>query len=69
MDLAQLLISYAEWIFFIAWGALLAAVSVITFARDILPVAQRAPADHALLDRAPLDRALLDKERRWADGD
>ncbi len=37
MDLAQAYIFYAGWIFSIVWGALLAAVSVIAFGRDILP--------------------------------
>jgi hypothetical protein len=40
MDLAQAFIVYAGWIFSIAWGALLAAVSVVAFGRDILPSAQ-----------------------------
>jgi hypothetical protein len=42
MDLAQAFILYAGWIFSVAWGALLAAVSVIAFGRDILPSAERA---------------------------
>jgi hypothetical protein len=45
MDLAQVFISYAEWIFFTAWGMVLAAVSVVAFGRDILPMAQRAGAE------------------------
>jgi hypothetical protein len=45
MDLAQAYIFYAEWIFFIVWGALLAAVSVIAFGRDILPIAQSATVE------------------------
>jgi hypothetical protein len=42
MDLAQAFIVYAGWIFSVAWGTVLAAVSVIAFGRDILPRAQRA---------------------------
>jgi hypothetical protein len=45
MDLAQAFIIYAGWIFSIAWGTLLAAVSVIAFGRDILPTSQRATVD------------------------
>jgi hypothetical protein len=41
MELAQALIVYVEWIFFTAWGMILAAVSVVAFGRDILPIAQR----------------------------
>jgi hypothetical protein len=42
MDLVQLFISIAGWVFFTAWGMVLAAVSVIAFGRDILPSAQHA---------------------------
>jgi len=42
MDLAQVFISYAGWIFSVAWGTVLAAISVIAFGRDIVPSAQRA---------------------------
>ncbi|MGA7514396.1 MAG: hypothetical protein WBW46_15990 [Candidatus Sulfotelmatobacter sp.] len=45
MDKAQVFIFYAEWIFFIAWGALLAAVSVVAFGSDLIPSAQRATAE------------------------
>jgi hypothetical protein len=45
MDLAQAFIIYAGWIFSIAWGTLLAAVSVIAFGRDILPTSQRATVE------------------------
>jgi hypothetical protein len=34
MDLAQVIL-YAGWIFFAAWGAVLAAASVIAFRQDI----------------------------------
>jgi hypothetical protein len=52
MDLAQILISYAEWIFFTAWGMVLAAVSVIAFRRDFRAFTERTG----------------EKERPWADG-
>jgi hypothetical protein len=42
MDKAQAFIFDLGWFFFAAWGMVLAAVSVITFRRDILSVAQRA---------------------------
>ncbi len=42
MDMVQVFIFDAGWIFFAAWGMALAAVSVIAFGRDILPIAQRA---------------------------
>jgi hypothetical protein len=42
MDLAQAVIFYVGWFFFIGWGALLAAISAIAFGRDILPAAQPA---------------------------
>ncbi|MFZ0300905.1 MAG: hypothetical protein WAM13_21330, partial [Candidatus Sulfotelmatobacter sp.] len=45
MDIAQAFIFYAEWIFFVAWGALLAAVSVVAFGSDLVPSAQRAIAE------------------------
>jgi hypothetical protein len=45
MEMAQTFIFYAEWIFFIAWGALLAAVSVVAFGNDVVPSAQRATAE------------------------
>jgi hypothetical protein len=45
MDLAQVFIFAVGWIFFAAWGMVLAAVSVIAFGRDILPIAQRASVE------------------------
>jgi hypothetical protein len=45
MDLAQAFILYAGWIFSVAWGTLLAAVSVIAFGRDILPSAEGASVE------------------------
>lgn len=45
MDMVQLLIFDAGWIFFAAWGMALAAVSVVAFGRDILAVAQPASTD------------------------
>jgi len=41
-DMVQVFIVDAGWIFFAAWGMALAAVSVIAFGQDILPVAERA---------------------------
>jgi hypothetical protein len=49
MDTAQAVIFYAEWIFFTAWGMVLAAVGVIVFGRDL---------------RAPAQRTTTEKERR-----
>jgi len=34
MEMAQALVFDAGWIFFAAWGMILAAISVITFGRD-----------------------------------
>jgi hypothetical protein len=45
MDLAQAFIVYAGWIFSVAWGTVLAAVSLIAFGRDILPSPQRATVE------------------------
>jgi len=45
MDVAQAFIFYAEWIFFVAWGSLLAAVSVVAFGNDLVPSAQRATVE------------------------
>jgi len=45
MDMAQAFIFYAEWFFFIAWGALLTALSVVAFRSDLTPMAQRATAE------------------------
>jgi hypothetical protein len=42
MDLGQVFIFTVGWIFFAAWGMVLAAVSVIAFGRDFIPSAQRA---------------------------
>jgi hypothetical protein len=42
MDTAQVFIFYAGWIFFTAWGMVLAAVSAIAFGRDIVPAARPA---------------------------
>jgi hypothetical protein len=35
MDLAQVFIFDLGWLFFAAWGTVLAAVSVVAFGRDI----------------------------------
>jgi len=42
MDTAQVFIFYAGWIFFTAWGMVLAAASAIAFGRDIVPAARPA---------------------------
>ncbi|MFZ1050405.1 MAG: hypothetical protein WBP65_15845 [Candidatus Sulfotelmatobacter sp.] len=41
MDMDQVLIFDVGWLFFTAWGLVLAAVSVIAFGRDILPFLPR----------------------------
>jgi len=41
MDLSQLLIFVVGWIFFAAWGIVLAALSVVAFGRDLLPTMER----------------------------
>jgi hypothetical protein len=53
MDLAQAFIFYAGWFFFTAWGMVLAAVSLIAFGRDILPIEYRERRE-----RAPLGDGL-----------
>jgi hypothetical protein len=42
MDMVEVFIFDIGWIFFAAWGMALAALGVIVFGRDILPVAQPA---------------------------
>jgi hypothetical protein len=37
MDLSQALIFDLGWVFFAAWGIVLAAVSAIAFGRELLP--------------------------------
>jgi hypothetical protein len=37
MDLAQVFIFDLGWIFFVAWGMVLVAVSAIAFGRDFFP--------------------------------
>jgi hypothetical protein len=41
VDLEQVFIFDVCWLFFAAWGLVLAAVSVIAFGRDLLPVLPR----------------------------
>jgi hypothetical protein len=36
VDIAQVFIFVAGWVFFAAWGMVLAAISVIAFGKDIL---------------------------------
>ena len=45
MDLAQVFIFVAGWIFFAAWGVVLAAVGIVAFGRDFLPTAQPTVED------------------------
>lgn len=42
MDLAQVFIFDVGWVFFAAWGMVLAAVSMIAFGQDILAFTKRA---------------------------
>jgi hypothetical protein len=46
MDLARVFVFIFDlgWVFFAAWGMVLAAVSAIAFGRDLLPfIARRTP--------------------------
>jgi hypothetical protein len=52
MDMVQAFIVYAEWIFFIAWGTILAAISAIAFGRDLVAVSEPGNGE---------------KERPWAE--
>jgi hypothetical protein len=45
MDWAQVFIFVAGWIFFAAWGVVLAAVSIVAFGSDILPTLQPTVED------------------------
>jgi hypothetical protein len=45
MDTAQVFVFYAGWVFFTAWGMVLAAVSAIAFGRDIVPATPPAKAE------------------------
>jgi hypothetical protein len=45
MDLAQVFIFELGWVFFAAWGMVLAALSIIAFGQDILPAAHRAAVE------------------------
>jgi hypothetical protein len=40
MELAQVFIVYAEWIFFTAWGTALAALAAVAFGRDLVSSAE-----------------------------
>jgi hypothetical protein len=40
MDMVQAFMFYAEWIFFISWGTVLAALSAIAFGRDLVTVSE-----------------------------
>ncbi|MFZ0771747.1 MAG: hypothetical protein WCA49_24040 [Candidatus Sulfotelmatobacter sp.] len=41
MDIAQVFIFDLGWVFFAAWGMVLAAVSAVAFGRDLLPFIPR----------------------------
>jgi hypothetical protein len=45
VDLAQVFIFVAGWIFFAAWGLALVAVSVVAFGRELLFSTEEKPAD------------------------
>jgi hypothetical protein len=45
MDLAQVFIFDLGWVFFAAWGMVLAAVSGIAFGRDIRTFTERATGE------------------------
>jgi len=44
MDSAQNFVLDLGWIFFVAWGMVLAALSVIAFGPDLVPSADHPPA-------------------------
>jgi hypothetical protein len=46
VDLAQVFIFVAGWIFFAAWGLALVVVSVVAFGRDILAAANLPPLEN-----------------------
>ena len=50
MDSAQAFIFDAGWIFLSAWGVVLAALSVIAFKQDILPINKRRSQNAASPD-------------------
>jgi len=45
MDLAQAFIFDVGWVFFAAWGVVLAAVSVVAFGRDVLAFTARTTGE------------------------
>lgn len=45
IDLAQGFILDVGWVFFAAWGMVLAAISVIAFGRDLLSVTEQTSRD------------------------
>jgi hypothetical protein len=46
VDLAQVFIFVAGWIFFAAWGLALVVVSVVAFGRDIFAATSLQPAQN-----------------------
>ena len=45
MDMVEVFIFDVGWVFFAAWGMVLAAISVIAFGRDIRAVTQRTTGE------------------------
>jgi hypothetical protein len=43
MDMVQVFILDLGWLFFIAWGMVLATVGAIAFGRDLFPSSSRPP--------------------------
>jgi len=46
MEMTQVFVFDAGWLFFAAWGLVLAAVSVIAFGRDLLRFGQRKTGEN-----------------------
>jgi hypothetical protein len=49
MDMVQVLIVDAGWVFFAAWGTTLAAFGIIAFGRDILSSEQSTKAKRTVI--------------------
>lgn len=46
MDVVQAVIFFVSWLFFAGWGAVLTALSVVAFGRDILPFPKPASIEN-----------------------
>jgi hypothetical protein len=46
MEMAEAFIFNAGWLFFVAWGLVLAAISVIAFGRDLLGAEPRQSGEN-----------------------